>query len=163
VSADSQPRKTVLVVDDHSPLRALCRAGLEDAGFRVLEARNGEEALTSVRAEPPDLILLDIMMPGISGWDVTAALLADRSTDQIPIIFVSARSELSDRMRAFELGAHGYLPKPVDPAVLAETVTTVLGQIERGERDAALAETLATLRKEQVSTTNPQSSRAEPH
>jgi DNA-binding response OmpR family regulator len=146
------------VVDDHGPLRALCRIGLEDAGFRVLEAGDGEEALACVRGEHPDVILLDIMMPGISGWEVTSALLADRSTDQIPIIFISARSELSDRMRAFELGAHGYLTKPFDPAVLAETVATVLDQIERGERDAALAETLATLRKEQVSATKPQAS-----
>jgi DNA-binding response OmpR family regulator len=97
------------------------------------------------------LILLDIMMPGISGWEVTSALLADRSTDQIPIIFISARREISDRMRAFDLGAQAYLTKPFDPALLAETVATVLGQIDRGERDAALAETLAALRKEQIS------------
>jgi DNA-binding response OmpR family regulator len=155
VKANSEARKTVLVVDDNRPLRALCRISLEDAGFRVREAQNGEEALASVRAARPDLILLDIMMPGITGWEVTAALLAERSTDQIPIVFISARSELSDRMRAFELGAHGYLTKPFDPAVLAETVATVLGQIERGERDAALAETLATLRKEEISPAKP--------
>jgi DNA-binding response OmpR family regulator len=143
------------VVDDHGPLRALCRITLEDAGFRVLEARDGEEALACVRAEHPDVILLDIMMPGISGWEVTAELLADRSTDQIPIIFISARGELSDRSRAFELGAHGYLTKPFDPAVLAETVAKVLDQIERGDRDAALAETLATLRKDEVTTPKP--------
>ncbi len=143
------------MVDDHGPLRVLCRISLEDAGFRVLEARNGEEALACVRAEHPDVILLDIMMPGISGWEVTSELLADRSTDQIPIIFISARSELSDRVRAFELGAQAYLTKPFDPAVLAETVTTVLDQIERGDRDAALAETLATLREEEITTPKP--------
>jgi DNA-binding response OmpR family regulator len=146
------------VVDDHGPLRALCRTSLEAAGFRVLEARGGEEALVCVRAEQPDMILLDIMMPGISGWEVTAELLADRSTDQIPIIFISARGELSDRIRAFELGAHGYVTKPFDPAVLSETVATVLGQIERGDREAALAESLATLREEQLSTAEPSSS-----
>jgi DNA-binding response OmpR family regulator len=142
------------VVDDHSPLRTLCRVSLEDS-FRVIEARDGEEALATVRAERPDVILLDIMMPGISGWEVTAELMADRSTDQIPIIFISARSELSDRIRAFELGAHRYLTKPFDPAVLAETVATVLDQIERGDREAALAETLATLREEQASKPSP--------
>jgi DNA-binding response OmpR family regulator len=155
VSVETVKPRTVLVVDDQGPLRILCRVALEDAGFRVLEARDGGEALACVRAEHPDLILLDIMMPGISGWEVTAELLADRSTDQIPIIFISARSELSDRMRAFELGAHGYLTKPFDPAVLAETVGAVLSQIERGERDAALAETLAALRKEQLSARKP--------
>jgi len=143
--------KTVLVVDDDRPMRALCRASLEEAGFRVLEAAGGEQALESVRDERPDLILLDIMMPGISGWEVTSALLADRSTDQIPIIFISARRELADRVRAFGLGAQDYLTKPFDPTALAITVAKTLAEIDRGERDAALAETLATLRKEQLS------------
>ena len=143
--------KTVLVVDDDRPMRALCRASLEEAGFRVLEAAGGEEALESVRDERPDLILLDIMMPGISGWEVTSALLADRSTDQIPIIFISARRELADRVRAFGLGAQDYVTKPFDPTALATTVAKTLAEIDRGERNAALAETLATLRKEQLS------------
>jgi DNA-binding response OmpR family regulator len=151
VGTESVSRKTVLVVDDDRPMRALCRASLEEAGFRVLEAAGGEEALESVRAERPDLILLDIMMPGISGWEVTSALLADRSTDQIPIIFISARRGLADRVRALELGAHDYVTKPFDPAALANTVAKTLAEIDRGERDAALAETLATLRKEQLS------------
>jgi DNA-binding response OmpR family regulator len=151
VSADAgDPTKTVLVVDDDRPLRALCRASLEEAGFRVLEAADGEQALASVHDEQPDLILLDIMMPGISGWEVTSALLADRSTDQIPIVFMTARSELADRVRAFGLGAQDYVTKPFDPTALAETVTKTLDEIDRGERDAALAETLAVLRKEQL-------------
>jgi len=158
VGAESVNRKTVLVVDDHRPVRALCRASLEEAGFRVLEAENGTEALASVQTERPDAILLDIMMPGISGWEVTAALLAERSTDQIPIIFISGRTEPSDRIRAYELGAQAYVMKPFDPEVLAETVVTVLGEIEHGDRDAALAETLASLRKEQVSAGKPQAS-----
>jgi len=151
VSAESVSPKTVLVVDDDRPMRALCRASLEEAGFRVLEAAGGEEALESVRDERPDLILLDIMMPGISGWEVTSALLADRSTDQIPIIFISARRELADRVRAFGLGAQDYVTKPFDPTALAKTVAKTLAEIDRGERNAALAETLATLRKEQLS------------
>jgi len=143
--------KTVLVVDDDRPMRALCRVSLEEAGLRVLEAAGGEEALELVRDERPDLILLDIMMPGISGWEVTSALLADRSTDQIPIIFISARRELADRVRAFGLGAQDYVTKPFDPTALAKTVAKTLAEIDRGERNAALAETLATLRKEQLS------------
>ena len=158
MGAESVSRKTVLVVDDHRPVRALCRASLEEAGFRVLEAENGQEALASVQTERPDAILLDIMMPGISGWEVTAALLAERSTDEIPIIFISARTEPSDRIRAYELGAQAYVTKPFDPDTLAETVATVLAQIERGDRDAALAETLASLRKEQVSSGKPRPS-----
>ena len=158
MGAESVNRKTVLVVDDHRPVRALCRASLEEAGFRVLEAENGTEALASVQTERPDAILLDIMMPGISGWEVTAALLAERSTDLIPIIFISGRTEPSDRIRAYELGAQAYVMKPFDPEVLAETVVAVLGEIEHGDRDAALAETLASLRKEQVSAGKPRAS-----
>jgi two-component system sensor histidine kinase ChiS len=95
------------------------------------------------------------MMPRLSGWKVAAALLADESTDQIPIIFITARTGLSDRIRAFELGAHGYLTKPFDPAVLAATIAKVLDQIERGEREADLAETLAALKAEQKAPTKP--------
>ena len=151
-------RHVILVVDDDHDLRESLREILEEEGFETIGASDGKEAvdlLLSGGHPPPRVILLDIMMPGISGWEVTAELLADRSTDQIPIIFISARSELSDRVRAFELGAQAYLTKPFYPAVLAETVTTVLDQIERGDREAALAETLATLRKGDVTTTKP--------
>ena len=156
MSADAEARtKTVLVVDDDRPLRTLCRASLEEAGFRVLEAADGEQALASVHDDQPDVILLDIMMPGISGWEVTSALLADRSTDQIPIIFMTARSELADRVRAFGLGAQDYVTKPFDPQALATTVAKTLDEIDRGERDAALAETVSTLRKEQLTEGKP--------
>ena len=155
MSADPRATKTVLVVDDDRPLRTLCRTSLEEAGFRVLEAADGEQALASVHNSPPDLILLDIMMPGISGWEVTSALLADRATDQIPIIFMTARTELGDRVRAFGLGAQDYVTKPFDPHVLAKTVAKTLDEIERGERDAALAETLSALRKEQLTEGKP--------
>jgi DNA-binding response OmpR family regulator len=158
VTVETGTQKTVLVVDDHRQVRTLVRASLESAGFSVLEAADGDEALASVRAARPDLILLDIMMPRVSGWEVIADLLADRSTDEIPIVFISARTEVADRLRAFELGAHGYVTKPFDPDVLAETVTTVLQEIEGGEREAALAETLAALRKEQLSADKPASS-----
>jgi DNA-binding response OmpR family regulator len=146
-------QRTVLVVDDHAPLRTLCRLNLEPAGFRVVEADDGDEALAAVSAEQPDVILLDIMMPRLSGWKVASALLADESTDHIPIIFITARGGLSDRIRAYELGAHGYLTKPFDPAVLPATITKVLDQIDRGEREADLAETLAALRAEKESAT----------
>jgi DNA-binding response OmpR family regulator len=142
------PRRIVLVVDDHAPMRTLCRVTLEASGFGVVEAVDGEEALAAVRMQPPDAILLDIMMPRLSGWEVASELLADRSTDKIPIIFITARSAVPDRLRAFELGAHAYLTKPFDPAVIPATVTRVLDQIERGERDPDLAETLAALRAE---------------
>jgi DNA-binding response OmpR family regulator len=138
----------VLVVDDHAPMRTLCRVTLEDAGFEVVEAANGEEALEAVSERRPDAILLDIMMPRVSGWDVAATLLSDRSTDKIPIIFITALATAHDRLRALELGARAYVTKPFDPSVIPATVTRVLDQIDRGERDPDLAETIANLRLE---------------
>jgi DNA-binding response OmpR family regulator len=142
-------QRNVLVVDDHASMRTLCRVNLEAAGFRVLEAADGDEALAAIKTDRPDLILLDIMMPRVSGWEVASALLADSSTDRIPIIFITARTGVTDRIRAFELGAQEYVTKPFDPAGLAATITKVLDQIDRGERDADLAETLAALKAEQ--------------
>jgi CheY-like chemotaxis protein len=145
----------VLVVDDHPPMRTLCRVSLEDAGFEVVEAAHGEEALEAVRERRPDAILLDIMMPRLSGWDVAATLLSDHSTDKIPIIFITALATAPDRLRALELGARAYLTKPFDPTVIPSTVTRVLDQIDRGERDPDLAETIANLRSELERTRQP--------
>ena len=145
------PQSTVLIVDDNPQNVELLQAFLESLPVKIITASDGVEALDKVEEHKPDLILLDIMMPGISGWEVTSALLADRSTDQIPIIFISARRELADRVRAFGLGAQDYVTKPFDPTALAKTVAKTLAEIDRGERNAALAETLATLRKEQLS------------
>jgi CheY-like chemotaxis protein len=104
--------------------------------------------LERVRADRPDLILLDIMMPGVSGWQVAAQLLGDEATDEIPIIFLTALSGTKQQLRAYELGAVGYVTKPFDPATLGSTVVAVLDQIERGERSALIAENLDALRAE---------------
>ena len=116
--------------------------------MRVVEASNGVEALERARTDRPDVILLDIMMPGVSGWEVASKLLEDRSTDQIPIIFITARTDVRDRLRAFELGALEYITKPFDPTELAPTITALLDQVDRGERDGLLAEKLETLQAE---------------
>ena len=140
--------RTVLVVDDDPAMLLLCRANLRESGLRVNEASSGNEALESVRLDRPDLILLDIMMPGVSGWQVAAQLLDDRATDEIPIIFLTALSATKQRLQAFELGAVGYVTKPFDPATLGPTVVAVLDQIDRGERSALIAENLDALRGE---------------
>ncbi len=142
------PEKTVLVVDDDPGMRLLCREHLRESGFRVIEAADAHEALARTRAERPDLILLDIMMPGVSGWQVAAQLLGDRATDEIPIVFLSALSGRNERLRAFEIGAVGYVTKPFDAAALGPTLAAVLDQIERGERSALIAERLEALRAE---------------
>ena len=129
----SPTQRSVLVVDDHAAMRTLCRVNLEAAGFRVLETA-GDEALAALKID----------------WEVAAALLADSSTDRIPIIFITARNGVPDRIRAFELGAQAYLTKPFDPAGLATTVMKVLDQIDRGERDAHLAEPLPRSKRNRV-------------
>ena len=155
--ATESPRpRSVLVVDDDEPVRMMCRESLEQAGFRVLEASDGDEALLCVKLDPPDAILLDIMMPRVSGWTVAADLLSDESTDKIPIIFISARTGHADRIRALELGAQAYVTKPFDPSTLPETITGVMDQIDAGERDASLAETLTSLKAEQALADSPQ-------
>jgi len=95
---------TVLVVDDEAPIRLLCRVNLEAEGMTVLEAADGDKGLELARAEHPDVVLLDVMMPGRSGWEVAEELLADESTRSIPIIFLTARAEIRDRAKGIDLG-----------------------------------------------------------
>ena len=148
LSVEETRIRTVLVVDDDVGIRQLCRANLEGSGLRVIEASDGTEALEQVQKDPPDAILLDIMMPGVSGWEVAGTLLKDRGTDEMPIIFISALTSPRDRLRGLELGAVEYIAKPFDPSALASTVNEILDQIERGERGAMIAERLETLRAE---------------
>jgi DNA-binding response OmpR family regulator len=141
-------QRTVLVVDDDASLRMLCRVHLEEAGFRVVEAADGDEALDTIHGDRPDVVLLDIMMPRVSGWQVAADVLNDRSTDAIPIIFISALTRNRERLRAFKVGAVGYLAKPFDPTVLAPTINELLDQVDRGDRDAVVAESIEKLQAE---------------
>ena len=141
MKSGTSKQRTVIVVDDHPAVRELCRIGLEAAGLRVIEAADGVEALELIRRERPDLILLDIMMPRLSGWEVAAELLNEPSMNDIPIIFISALTGLHERKRASVLGAFDYLTKPLDPAELAKNVTEALDRIERGDTESLLAAT----------------------
>ena len=125
----------VLLVDDERTIRMICRVNLESDGFGVLEATDGREALDRVREERPSLVLLDVMMPGLDGWGVAEELATDDATREIPVVFLSARAEHEDRLRAQELGAVGYVVKPFDPIELAVTVREVLERVARGERE----------------------------
>ena len=125
----------VLLVDDEPSIRAICRVNLEGDGLRVLEAKDGAEALEEVRRQRPSLVLLDVMMPGVDGWDVAAQLAADAVTRDIPVVFLSARAAPEDRLRAQRLGAVGYVVKPFDPVELAGIVRDVLERVARGERE----------------------------
>jgi DNA-binding response OmpR family regulator len=125
----------VLVADDEPPIRLLCQVNLAVAGIGVLQAEDGEEALALARAEAPDLILLDLMMPRLDGWTVAEELAADKRTSDIPVVFLTARATTSDRRRAEELGALGYVLKPFDPVELAPLVAEVVARCSRGEAD----------------------------
>src|SRR3954471_16184929 len=139
---ETRPRR-VLVVDDEPSIRLLCRVNLAAAGMEVLEAGDGRNAIEVARTADPDLVLLDVMMPGIDGWGVAGRLAEDEQTRDLPVIFLTARAERADRQRGYELGGVAYLLKPFDPVTLAETVDEVLDRIARGEREQLRREMLA--------------------
>ena len=136
----------VLVIDDEAPIRLLCRVNLEAEGMSVLEAGDGPSGLAKASSEQPDVILLDVMMPGLDGWGVAEALLEDEKTVGIPIIFLTARAEFRDRARGLDIGGVDYITKPFNPVELAPLVRALLERLERGERDELRREKLTELR-----------------
>lgn len=114
---------TILLVDDEPNIVELNRMYLEGAGYRVLTARSGSEALARFRSDHPDLLVLDLMLPGLDGWSVCREI---RSESQIPIIMLTARTEDIDRILGLELGADDYVTKPYNPRELVARVRAVL-------------------------------------
>jgi DNA-binding response OmpR family regulator len=141
----------VLVIDDEEPIRLLCRVNLEAAEIDVSEAEDGRSGLEAARAERPDVILLDVMMPGMDGWQVFEQLLQDETTAQIPIVFLTARAELRDQARGLELGGVDYVTKPFNPLHLAPLIEDLLARVERGEEHELRRERLEELRQLLVS------------
>ena len=136
----------VLVIDDEAPIRLLCRVNLEAERMEVVEAADGPSGLERAREEQPDVVLLDVMMPGLDGWRVAEELLDDERTASIPIVFLTARAELRDRARGIDLGGVDYVTKPFNPLELAPLVRDVLERVARGEREALRREKLTELR-----------------
>jgi DNA-binding response OmpR family regulator len=136
----------VLVIDDEAPIRLLCRVNLEAEGMDVLEANDGPSGLEKAKEEQPDVILLDVMMPGLDGWRVAEELLDDPRTRDIPIIFLTARAEFRDRARGLDIGGVDYVTKPFNPVELAPLVNDLLDRLERGERDELRREKISDLR-----------------
>jgi CheY-like chemotaxis protein len=134
--------RKVLVVDDERSIRVICSINFIASGWECLEAVDGEEGLERVRLERPDVVLLDVMMPRVDGWQVAERLAEDPATRDIPIVFLSARAERRDRERAHALGAVGYLAKPLDPVTLPDQIGEILERLERGEREQLRAELL---------------------
>jgi DNA-binding response OmpR family regulator len=128
------------VVDDEPAMRALCRVNLVASGMDVIEAPDGQVALELAAKESPDLVLLDVMLPGLSGWEVASALGGRPETSSIPVIFLSARADHADLVRGQEHGAVGYVTKPFDPVQIADLIERTIERVDRGERDQLRAE-----------------------
>ncbi|MDO8964826.1 MAG: response regulator transcription factor [Coriobacteriia bacterium] len=124
--------RTVLVVDDNAKIVEVLTAYLQGEGFRVLTAADGESALAEAAATPPDIALLDVMMPGVDGIEVMKRLQRDYAT---PVILVTARSDEVDRLVGLEVGADDYIVKPFSPREVVARVKAVLRRGERGSRD----------------------------
>jgi CheY-like chemotaxis protein len=119
------PRARILIVEDHPTMREAMRMVLEGEGFDVSEATDGRSALAAVRAEPPDLVLLDLNMPGPGGADVLSEIKSDPANASVRVIVVTAAGE-EGREDALSLGADGYFTKPFNPAALVKTVAGLL-------------------------------------
>jgi putative two-component system response regulator len=125
-------KQSLLLVDDEPTNLRVLRTVLQEQ-YRLLFAKSGEEALQLVQKEQPDLILLDVMMPGLTGFDVCARLKANPATTAIPIIFVTALKDEMDETKGFEVGAVDYITKPISPAVVRARVKTHLSLVQAQE------------------------------
>jgi len=126
----------ILIVDDDPKIVRLLRASLEQAGYQVLVAYDGETALHVLRRERPDLVVLDLMLPDRDGWDVTRVMRGDASLAHTPIIMLTARVEHHDRIVGLELGADDYVTKPFHPGELMARIRAVLRRAQ-GELTAS--------------------------
>ncbi|WP_322807371.1 response regulator transcription factor, partial [Thermanaerothrix sp.] len=119
--------RLILVVDDEEKMARFIRLNLEHDGFRVVEAHRGEEAIRVLRDALPDLVILDVMLPDMDGFEVLQLI---REISQVPVIMVTAKGEEEDRIRGLELGADDYVTKPFSPRELVSRVRAVLRRTE---------------------------------
>lgn len=119
--------KTVLLVEDNEDNRTVYRTILEHFGYQVIEAQNGEAGVSMAREQRPDLILMDISIPLIDGWEATRILKSEPETAHIPIIALTAHALATDRAKANEVGCDGYLAKPCEPRRVVAEVERFIG------------------------------------
>ena len=124
---DSQKRRKILIVDDEERMVRFIRLNLEHDGYGVVEAFNGKQALQRLRDSVPDIILLDVMMPDLDGFEVLQMI---REINNVPVIMLTAKGEENDRVRGLELGADDYITKPFSPRELVSRVKAVLRRTE---------------------------------
>jgi DNA-binding response OmpR family regulator len=127
----SEDVRTVLVADDDEDILELVSFRLERAGYEVVTARDGAGALAAAQEHLPDLAVLDVMMPGLNGYEVTQRLRADGATRDIPVILLTARVQEADVNRGFEAGADDYLRKPFSPQELRARVQAIIARRSR--------------------------------
>jgi two-component system cell cycle response regulator len=134
---------TILVADDSLVVRAVVRSGLEEEGYLVIEAEDGTSALAQCREHRPDVVLLDVEMPGLDGYQVLAALKADVELKNVPVVFLTGRTGMEDIVAGLRGGAHDYLKKPFEPAELLARVGSAVHvkqlQDELWQRNAELS------------------------
>jgi two-component system alkaline phosphatase synthesis response regulator PhoP len=153
----------ILVVDDDKQIVRLARSFLEQSGYTVLVAYDGETAMQTIRSEHPDLVVLDLMLPTPDGWEITRKVRADQHLATIPILMLTARVEDSDKIMGLELGADDYLTKPFNGGELVARVKAIMRRIsgmltpsniiECGELRVDLDEHTATLHNEPIDLT----------
>ncbi|OQB27365.1 MAG: Adenylate cyclase 2 [Chloroflexi bacterium ADurb.Bin180] len=134
----------ILVVDDNKMNRLLLARGLEQQGHHVSFAENGRQALEMLRAAPYDLVLLDVLMPEMDGYQVLGELMADTELKNVPVIMVSAVGELDSVVRCIEMGAEDYLPKPINPVLLKARIGSSLEKKRLRDQQRELIRKFAT-------------------
>ena len=120
--------RTVLIIEDEKLIIVSTQMVLEAAGFRVESAVNGEEGISKAKSVRPDLVLLDIMMPGIDGWETLTRLKRDPETSSVPVIILTAREHSRDHQKSTEMGAADYFRKPFEPDELIELIQKHISQ-----------------------------------
>lgn len=122
----------ILIVEDNPINRELLRDLLRARGYKVWEAATGPEALRLVKASPPDLVVMDLQLPGIDGLAVTRAIKAEATTRHVPVVALTAHARKSDEAKAYEAGCSAYIAKPMDTRAFVRLVATLLGPQEGG-------------------------------
>ena len=117
---------TVVLAEDDPDIQLVARLALKRAGFTVTVVSNGQEALDSIRRQPPDVVLLDWMMPELDGLETCRRLKADPETSSIPVVFLTAKSQEAEIQRGLSLGASGYVTKPFDALTLGDRIKDIV-------------------------------------
>ncbi|MDA8443432.1 MAG: response regulator transcription factor [Peptococcaceae bacterium] len=139
----------ILLIEDEVAIQELIRFNLEKEGYKVLAAGDGQEGLNMARNEKPDLIVLDLMLPKLDGYEVCKALRADKATAKFPIIILSARNEIVDKVIGLELGADDYINKPFSPKELVARIKARLREQKRHDQNST-AQTVLTFAELEV-------------